>query len=202
MGRPSQFDRDAAVETALDAFWRDGFEASSVKSLSEQLGITRSSFYNAFGSREALFEETLDLYATLSPDKAFLDVPADTPILPLLTRTFREICRVRASDPEARGCVFINTVTELGGVQHPVGRALAGLLLCRIEAVEGLLERAVAQKELPAGADTAGLALAMQNLIIGLNVMCKVMPDEERLWLTARTTLQGLGLYASSEPVT
>ncbi|KPH83146.1 TetR/AcrR family transcriptional regulator, partial [Bosea vaviloviae] len=69
-GRPSQFDRDAALEAALMAFWRDGYQANSVKALSERLGITRSSFYNAFESREAMFMEALERYLERSPDRA------------------------------------------------------------------------------------------------------------------------------------
>ena len=196
MGRPSKFDRDAAVETALQAFWQDGYEATSVKALSERLGITRSSFYNAFGSREALFELALNRYAEDSPDRAFDNVTEDTAIRPLLTRTFREICRVRAQDPHARGCVIINTVTELGGVANPVGRHLASMLMCRVTSIEVLLRRAIDHGELPADTDVLGTALSVQSLMIGLNVLAKIVPEEDRLWLTARTTLDGLGLYA------
>lgn len=52
------------------AFWRDGYQANSVKALSERLGITRSSFYNAFESREAMFMEAFERYLERSPDRA------------------------------------------------------------------------------------------------------------------------------------
>ena len=61
MARPSKFDRQTAVELVMNDIWRSGFEANSVKAISEKLGITRSSFYNAFGSREALFLEALSV---------------------------------------------------------------------------------------------------------------------------------------------
>ena len=70
MARRLEFDREKAVEIAMNQFWKNGFEASSVKSLSQAFGITRSSFYNAFGSHEALFEEALALYFEQSPDQA------------------------------------------------------------------------------------------------------------------------------------
>ena len=73
MARPSKFDRDEAIETAMEAFWRAGYQACSVRALSERLGITRSSFYNAFGSREALFREALARYGDQAPDQAFAD---------------------------------------------------------------------------------------------------------------------------------
>ncbi|HHL20983.1 MAG TPA: TetR/AcrR family transcriptional regulator, partial [Aliiroseovarius sp.] len=69
MGRPSKFDREAAIDKVMQEVWRNGFERASVKALSERLGITRSSFYNAFDSREALFEKVLARYFAQSPDR-------------------------------------------------------------------------------------------------------------------------------------
>ena len=62
MGRPTSFNRDEAIETVMQEMWRNGYEANTVKALSERLGITRSSYYNAFGSREALFKLALEKY--------------------------------------------------------------------------------------------------------------------------------------------
>ena len=92
-GRPAQFDRDAALDAALMAFWRDGYQANSVKALSERLGITRSSFYNAFESQEAVFLEALDRYLERSPDRAFAYVTQEGSICGLIAETFKSICQ-------------------------------------------------------------------------------------------------------------
>jgi len=47
----------------------------------------------------------------------------------------------------------------------------------------------------PALRDLREKALALQNLLIGLNVMCKVVRSEKDLWRAARQTLKGLGVY-------
>ncbi|VAV96195.1 hypothetical protein MNBD_ALPHA06-837, partial [hydrothermal vent metagenome] len=100
MARPSQFNRAEAVEFAMHAFWRDGYAANSVKALSHSLGITRSSFYNAFQSRENLFREALTLYANQSPDRAFQDTKPDISVKQLFTDTFATVCKVRANDKQ------------------------------------------------------------------------------------------------------
>lgn len=195
MGRPRGFNQDAAVEIALDAFWRDGFEACSVKALSERLGITRSSFYNAFESREALFDLALQAYRERSPDRTLQREPPDAPARQVLTRGFREICRALADETTPSGCLVANTIAELGGTAHPVAAALRELMLGRVKWVERLLERGVARGELPGDMEAAGVALAVVNTMLGLNIMAKASADEGRLWLSARTMLQGLGLY-------
>ncbi len=195
MGRPAKFNRDEAVETVMNEIWKNGFAACSVKAVSEKLGITRSSFYNAFGDRAALFEEVLERYFSQSPDRALNDGGDKRPVLPLLTRVFREVCRIRAADAQARGCMVINCVAELVGVDDTLGPVLERAVLGNIGRLEFLLRRAAENGEITDNGDLHEKALALQNLLIGLNVMCKVVRSEEELWAAARQTLRGLGLY-------
>jgi AcrR family transcriptional regulator len=61
-GRPRKFDRAIAVETALARFWSQGYDATSTTQLTADIGISQPSLYAAFGSKEGLFREVLDLY--------------------------------------------------------------------------------------------------------------------------------------------
>lgn len=194
MSRPREFDQAAAIETAMNEIWKNGYEACSVKALSEMLNITRSSFYNAFGSREALFREALARYFELAPDKAFANARRGVRVKALMTLTFREVCRVRASDPAGRGCMAINSAAELCNVHEELGTLLADAILSSLSCLEKLMRWGVQQGEIDEDADTHALALALQNLLIGLNLMCKVVRDEAELWLAAETTLRGLNL--------
>ncbi len=195
MGRPIKFDRQAAVELVMNDIWRSGFEACSVKAISEKLGITRSSFYNAFGSREALFLEALELYFSKSPDRALAVEDSNTCILKTLTQVFRDACRSRAADPQARGCMVVNCVAELVGVDETLGPILEKSILSSLDRLEHLLNQASANGEIEDKGDLREKALALQNLLIGLNLMAKVIHSEDDLWGAARQTLKGLGLF-------
>lgn len=197
MGRPSKFDRQAAVEIAMHEIWRNGFKASSVKALSELLGITRSSFYNAFADRTDLFKEALNLYFSQAPDQVLEHVRPDARILQVLTTLFREVCRVRVTDPEARGCMAINSVAELVGVDEALGPFLEEAMLHSRVRFERLLQRAVENGEIQDDGDLPAKALALQNLLVGLNLMSKVVRKEEDLWSCAELTLKGLAIYES-----
>lgn len=196
MARPSKFDRDAAVETAMQEIWRSGYEATSVKAMSEKLGITRSSYYNAFGSREELFKEALAAYFAHSPDRAlYQDADPQESVRGVLTRTFRAACIARAADPEGRGCMAINSLCELaGGPETELAEMMIDAVLGSVRRLEGLLNIAVERGELPRTTDCHGKALALQALLIGINTLSKAVRDEGDLWLTARTGLQALGL--------
>ena len=195
MGRPAKFNRQAAIETVMNEIWRHGFEACSVKSISEKLGITRSSFYNAFESREALFIEALEWYFSGSPDRVLSTIDRDTHILKVLTKMFKDVCRARASDPEARGCMVVNCVAELVGTDKTLGPVLEKAILGSLDRLESLLHQAAENGEIENKGDLREKALALQNLLIGLNVMAKVVHSESDLWAAASQTLKGLGLY-------
>ena len=62
MARPREFDEAAALDAAMNCFWRDGYEATSIRDLAAQMGITGASLYNAFGDKRTLFRAVLRRY--------------------------------------------------------------------------------------------------------------------------------------------
>ena len=61
-GRPREFDTELALGAALRVVWAKGYEGASLSDLTDEMGITRPSLYAAFGNKEALFRQALDLY--------------------------------------------------------------------------------------------------------------------------------------------
>jgi len=51
------FDRAVALQVAQKLFWERGYEGTSFDELIAAMGISASSFYNSFGSKEALYCE-------------------------------------------------------------------------------------------------------------------------------------------------
>ncbi len=55
MARTKAFDPDAALASALDLFWAQGYDGTSTEDLVAALGINRSSLYGTFGSKRELY---------------------------------------------------------------------------------------------------------------------------------------------------
>ena len=62
IGRPTEFDRQVALEKSMDLFWRNGYEATSLTDLLREMGIGRQSLYNTFGDKHSLFVEALRVH--------------------------------------------------------------------------------------------------------------------------------------------
>ena len=75
-GRPRTFDRELALRRAIELFWEQGYEGTSIADLTQAMGIAAPSLYAAFGSKEDLFREAVERYAVDSPtDRALAREP-------------------------------------------------------------------------------------------------------------------------------
>lgn len=108
MGRMPTFDRRAVVDAARDVFWQRGYAEAGITELEEATGLTRSSLYNAFGSKRGLFDAVLAQY---------LDDIVRTRLRPLgggdpgALEAYVEDMRaaIAADSPRARlGCLLLN----------------------------------------------------------------------------------------------
>jgi len=61
-GRLREFDKEAALESAMTLFWRDGYSGTSMSDLTAAMGINKPSLYSAFGNKEALFISSLNQF--------------------------------------------------------------------------------------------------------------------------------------------
>ena len=87
IGRPREFDRDAALEAAMLLFWRKGFEAASMNDLCDAMGVRSPSLYAAFGSKEALYLEAIEHYVRTTDPRSGTSLRKERRRAPAL-RTF------------------------------------------------------------------------------------------------------------------
>ena len=62
MGRNKSYDRETLIDRAVDVFRTHGFASTSAAMLEDALAVNRSSIYAEFGSKQALFDISLEHY--------------------------------------------------------------------------------------------------------------------------------------------
>jgi TetR/AcrR family transcriptional repressor of nem operon len=181
MARQKEFDREAALDRAMGAFWTKGYAATSVEDLVAHMGIQRGSLYATFGDKRSLFLSALDRYQRVVTRQLFEALEAPGSGLEAIRRFFR--LRVEGSLDRSRpaGCLVTNSAVELSrrdrGAAAKVGGSLVGLEAAFLRA----LERARAQGELAAARDVRALARFLTSSAQGLSVMAKAFPERRVL---------------------
>lgn len=64
IGRPRAFDKEEALQAAINVFWAKGYEGTSMRDLTEAMGINSPSLYSVFGDKHKLYLEAIESYAT------------------------------------------------------------------------------------------------------------------------------------------
>ncbi|MFD3538520.1 TetR/AcrR family transcriptional regulator [Streptomyces sp. NPDC058662] len=182
MARTKEFDPDAALQSALELFWRRGYEATSVADLVEHLGIGRASIYATFGSKHELYLKALDRYAEVRNPLLLAELSEPGPALPAVRAVVRRFAAEAASpDGRLNGCFVTNTAAELA----PHDPAAARRVEISWEHVETRLHsslvRARAQGELSENRDPHALARMLLVLLQGIRVVGKASGDPARV---------------------
>jgi TetR/AcrR family transcriptional repressor of nem operon len=180
IGRPTEFDRREALEKAMDLFWRNGYEATGLTELTQQMGIGRQSLYNAFGDKHSLFVEAVEHYAHTNSQ----------PIIGTLQESGSPVGNIRkalegvvefAAGGDCRGCLVTNSIVELAPHDDEV-RKIVGSIVSRVEkAFQKTLDRAVAAGEIPANTDTRAVARFLNGTLHGLVVLGKASTNRAAL---------------------
>lgn len=156
IGRPRQFLPEAALQNALDVFWRKGFEATSLQDLLDAMQLSRSSFYACFGSKQGIFTAAVQAYA----DACFANFSAVAHASPdPIAGVQAVLAAVVDTDGGTRGCFFVNSVTELAPHDAEFASYGQGHIARVASLVTGLLVRAGFTPGL--AEDRAGAALAL-----------------------------------------
>lgn len=193
MPRPLEFDRTAAIEQAMRVFWERGYEATSVEDLAQATGLNRSSLYNSFGDKHALFVEALDRYKTLSCQTVQNLFSGDGSVKLAFAKLFELMVDQALDDPKHSGCFIVNTLAELGQSDAQVATVLQNNGLRMETAFEAALRRGQASGELSPKLDVKATAQYLYSAMQGLRLRGKLKPQRSVLENISRLTLAVLG---------
>ncbi|MET0082494.1 MAG: TetR/AcrR family transcriptional regulator [Sedimenticola sp.] len=180
MARPIQFEREDVLEKAMQAFWDQGYCATSMASLVEATSLKPGSLYAAFDSKEGLFLAALDHYGELSRKRIEGALKTDGSPLEAIRDYFRNLAEETARPQAKRSCLLVNTALELGH-SHP---AVLKRVKHHLGTIEGLfretLKSARARGELEPQKDPEALAALLMSSIWGLRVLGGTAPQPQR----------------------
>jgi AcrR family transcriptional regulator len=186
-GRPRSFDRDEALERAMEVFWKQGFEGASLNDLTGAMGINPPSLYAAFGDKERLFLEAVERYQAKRGDECrYADAPtAREAIDQLLTYTAAEF--TRPCNP--RGCLMVMAATTSSASSPRLQATLAQGRAASRACLKARLDQGLADGELPRGTDTGALADFYHAILAGMSLQARDGASRKSLMAVAKAAM-------------
>lgn len=191
-GRPLEFDPDEALGAAVEVFWKKGYEASSLTDLLDAMALSKSSLYQAFGSKQQLFERCLRRYADDLSSTLRTSLTAGASARRFIEETFMAVARTAESPAGARGCLVANSASELGQRNLSLATPVASGLARFTDVFREAVARAQAAGEVPADSDPRALATYLVACMNGLRTMIKAGASRRAANETARLMLKAL----------
>jgi AcrR family transcriptional regulator len=181
MGRPRTFDRDDALQRAVDVFWEHGYDATSVALLSQATGISTPSLYSAFGDKRTLFLEALDRYLHTFGAFTARALTEEPTAHRAITRLLRDAAVAYTRPDHPRGCLLITAATNCTPQSDDIKAQLRDLRRAGANALEQKITTAIGADELPADTDPGALAAFYSAVIQGMSAKARDGATREEL---------------------
>ncbi|WP_225848102.1 TetR/AcrR family transcriptional regulator [Streptomyces sp. HPF1205] len=172
-GRPRSFDRDQALDRAVDVFWERGYEATSVSALTTALGIGPASLYAAFGDKRTLFLEALDRYLHTYGAFTMSVLEREPRAGAAVERLLYEAAAAYTRPDHPPGCLLITAATNCTEQSADVAARLRDLRAAGKRALHDRISAAVRSGELPPGTDAHALATFYSAVLQGMSAQAR-----------------------------
>ncbi|ALN75610.1 MULTISPECIES: TetR/AcrR family transcriptional regulator [unclassified Aureimonas] len=189
IGRPREFDPDAALDSALEVFWRQGYEGTSLSDLTEAMGIAKPSLYAVFGNKEELFRKALDRYAALRSDRS-CEAMNEPTSRRAVERMLLGFAGVGDGDEVPKGCLMVQGALVCSEASESIRQELCAR---RAEGEAALCRRLAEWKamgDLPPEADPKDLARYVMAVAQGIAVQAASGASEDDLRRVVTMTMR------------
>lgn len=192
MGRPRTFTTEAVVDAAIEQFRSSSFSATSTDQLCDCTGLSRSSLYNTFRSKSAIFSAALSRYdQTQTADRATY-IDGDGTGAELLERLLRQTITLQFETEDHRVCMVLAASVELGRSDNEIAELARNNLAAFAETVTRVIERGQHDGSLRADLPAAELAGLLHAMLNGLQIVGRISADDIAIQSTIDTALQVL----------
>jgi TetR/AcrR family transcriptional repressor of nem operon len=188
MARLREFDHEQVLDGALQLFWRGGYEATSLDGLLNEVGLSKSSFYGAFGSKHEMLLAALDRYIE-TVLQANIDALRRGSPREAIIRSFKKILGFQ---PSSNICFLQVCAIELSGHDQLVRMRIRRGLELLEDAYRDAIVRGQQAGQFAADADTRVLSTFLVANLYGLQVLGRANTAVEARMKTLATIMKAL----------
>jgi AcrR family transcriptional regulator len=172
-GRPRTFDRDEALKKAMLIFWEKGYEGTTMANLIEAIGMKAPSVYAAFGNKDKLFNEVVNLYAGIVNNGPLRLLKEQKDVYKAFKELFIENIRIFTSEDNPTSCLIMTAAINCAPEHSEHVETLKYRRSTYKDAFVARFEQAIADGQLAVGADAVSLAEFYTTFAHGLALRAK-----------------------------
>lgn len=172
-GRPRAFDREEALNKALEIFWRLGYEPASVALLCSEMGINPPSLYASFGNKAQLFLEAVRHYEKIYWEEPARSFMAEPNIYCAVEKFFLESAKILISPDTPCGCMVVLAAVNISEDETEIRDAMRELRMQTRQMFSDKLREAIKLRQIPASTDVPGLSGALNTFLEGMSLQAK-----------------------------
>lgn len=180
-GRPLEYNPEIALNAAMLLFWRKGYESTSLQDLLKTMGLSKSSFYQAFKSKHQLFQQSIQHYRKVLSEDLETQIRQADSSRQFIENLFYSVASETSGPNARRGCILMNTANEFAQTDTEI----ADLIGDSIQQVTTIFERAILQaqneNQISKDKDARSLATYLVSTMSGLKNMVKAGADRETI---------------------
>ena len=171
MARPVEFEYNDVLTNAMEQFWREGFEASSVQKLLDVTGINRGTLYNSFGDKDTFFKACLDHYNRLITKDLDASLNnADLEPWAAVEKYFDLAVLSVSNKQRSMGCLLVNSLCESINYDKEIQKIVRNSFVVVRKALVKRLKDAEKDRKLKSGVSADFAADQLLNTLYGLRV--------------------------------
>ncbi len=178
VGRPREFDEETVLAAAMDAFWRKGYQATSLADLTECTCMNKASLYRVFGDKHQLFKAALKHYE----DMEFREVRSVISDTASPLENIRAVVHKITTDfAHEKGCMITNSMVELAPHDAEVRQMIQSFGDKRIQALTGMIAQAQQAGEVRPELESMELAVSLMVALAGSAAMVKGFMENQQI---------------------
>lgn len=179
MARKREFDEVEALKQAMQLFWVQGYEKTSMDDLVNHMGVHRKSIYDTFGNKHELFIKVLEYYKTSIGQQMLQHIANKESALDKIKALF-EFSRF-SNEEQAKGCLVVNTAVELSLHDEVIAQIVRTNFDETEKVIYQLLQQGQTKGEFSSQLDLAVTTKFIHNALIGIRVQLKTTEEQQKL---------------------
>lgn len=179
MGRSKEFEEDEVLQKAMELFWQQGYEKTSMSDLVEHMGIHRKSIYDTFGDKHSLYLKVIEHYGELSTAKFKSETLRAKTSYEAIQYLFDYI--IEGNEERHYGCLFVNAATEFGPWDQEVLKKTEDAFSEAEKFIAEIIKQGQENGEFSKKYDSELLGEILHTSLLGLRVLVKTSASKEKM---------------------